>query len=228
MSHLKKGIRTWGSEAWMSCQESSKSLLNVVISHTLFWGDYRWLVLLLSEGTSPRHVEKVEMPSCMDHYVDPLCGVGPAVWTHPETSHPSGFTRLTTSLCVLLGTGCNLPWVGTTAQKSAAKLLNASHLQRKIALKAARGEAHSREAMFAFCWDGGSALEVGAGQRTPTVFFAGVLVRYTSIKFLFSCTPLCLLSYQLQSQCPLNILLKSKQAPLLGAIFSHLSVFRIA
>lgn len=81
-SHLKEGIRTRGPEAWMSCQESSKSLLNVVISHTLFWGDNRRLVLLLSDGTSPRHVEQVEMLSCMGHYVDPLCGVGLAVWTH--------------------------------------------------------------------------------------------------------------------------------------------------
>lgn len=82
LSHLKEGLCTRGPEAWMSCQESSKSLLNVVISHTLFWGDNRRLVLLLSEGTSPRHVEQVEMLSCMGHYVDPLCGVGPAVWTH--------------------------------------------------------------------------------------------------------------------------------------------------
>lgn len=79
LSHLKEGTCIWGSETWTSCQESSKSLLNEVISHTLFWGDYRRLVLHLSEGTSPRYVEQVEMPYCMNYDVDPLCGVGPTV-----------------------------------------------------------------------------------------------------------------------------------------------------
>lgn len=52
----------------------------------------------------------------------------------------------------------------------AAKLLSASHLQRIIALKAARGEARSREAVLAFCWDGDLLLKLGRVEDPSSVF----------------------------------------------------------